>query len=129
MGWMPETAEIHATDRQIELLDFIQRAAFKYFLDLANPANGLVADSTQPGAPCSIAAAGLGLGSYAVGAERGFIPRADALERSITLLRFFRNSQQGPEAEASGYHGFYYHFLDMQTGQRLSGSELSTIDS
>jgi hypothetical protein len=118
-----------ATDRQVELLDFIQRASFKYFLDFANPRNGLVADSTFPNAPCSIAAVGLALACYACGAERGYITRADAIERTLTTLRFFHNSRQGPEPDATGYQGFYYHFLDMQTGRRATRSELSTIDS
>jgi hypothetical protein len=118
-----------ATESQLELLDFIQRRSFKYFLDYANPHNGLVADSTVPAAPSSIAAVGLALGCYACGAERGFITFADAVERTLTTLRFLHGSHQGPEPDASGYQGFYYHFLDRQTGQRHGQCELSTIDS
>ena len=44
-------------------------------------------------------------------------------------LRFFRDSPQGPEPDATGYRGFYYHFLDMKTGRRVWNCELSTIDS
>jgi hypothetical protein len=44
-------------------------------------------------------------------------------------LRFFWNSRQGPEPDATGYHGFYYHFLDMHTGKRAWKCELSTVDS
>ena len=43
--------------------------------------------------------------------------------------RFFRDSPQGPEPDATGYKGFYYHFLDMETGRRVWNCELSTIDS
>src|SRR5580698_9075126 len=45
------------------------------------------------------------------------------------LLRFFNFSHQGPEGDATGYKGFYYHFLDMQTGRRAWQCELSTIDT
>ena len=37
-------------------LDALQRRSFEYFLNETNPANGLVADRTPPGAPASIAA-------------------------------------------------------------------------
>src|SRR5687767_11422885 len=110
------------------LLD-LQRSTFRYFLTEVNPLNGLVRDSTRKGAPSSITAVGLGLATYAVGAECGFIPRKEAVRRTLTTLRFFWNSAQGKERDATGYKGFYYHFLDMQTGRRTWRSELSTIDT
>jgi hypothetical protein len=55
--------------------------------------------------------------------------RSDAVTRTLTALRFFWESPQGPEAEAVGYNGFYYHFLDMETGRRAGDSEISTIDT
>ena len=86
-------------------------------------------DKTQEGAPASIAAVGLALSAYPVGVERGFITRAEAAERTLATLRFFRNSPQGNGAEATGYKGFYYHFLDMKTGRRVWKCELSTVDT
>jgi hypothetical protein len=79
----------------------------------------LVIDKTAADWPASIAATGLALASYPVAVERGFMPRVAAAERTLTTLRFFWNSPQGPEPDATGYHGFYYHFLDMQTGRHL----------
>jgi hypothetical protein len=111
------------------LLDAIQRGAFGYFLHETNRANGLVVDKTCPDWPASIAAIGLALTCYPVGVERGFIGRAEAAERALTTLRFFSESKQGPEVDATGYKGFYYHFLDMQSGARAWRSELSTVDS
>jgi hypothetical protein len=111
------------------LLDGIQRGAFEYFLHEANDANGLVVDKTCPNWPASIAAVGLGLTVYPIGVERGFITRDRAAERTLTTLRFFWQSEQSPEPGATGYKGFYYHFLDMQTGARASQCELSTVDS
>ncbi len=110
-------------------LEKLQRETFGYFLYETNPINGLVIDKTAPDWPASIAATGLALACYPVSVERGFMPRAAAVERTLATLRFFWNSSQGPEPDATGHHGFYYHFLDMQTGRRAWECELSTIDS
>lgn len=110
-------------------LSQLQRDSFGYFLHETNSANGLVIDKTAPGWPASIAATGLALACYPVSVERGFMSRSAAVERTLVTLRFFRNSQQGQEADATGYKGFYYHFLDMQTGRRAWDCELSTIDT
>ena len=113
-----------------EMLDALQRETFDYFVHEVNPLNGLVADKTQEGAPASIAAVGLALSAYPVGVERGFITRAEAARTNArdpavssgTALR-------ATESEATGYKGFYYHFLDMKTGRRVWKCELSTVDT
>ena len=110
-------------------LEKLQRETFGYFLHEVNPENGLVIDKTAAAWPASIAATGLALAVYPVGVERGFISRAAAVARTLATLRFFWNSRQGPEPDATGYHGFYYHFLDMATGRRAWQCELSTVDS
>jgi hypothetical protein len=110
-------------------LDKLQRDTFGYFLKEANPHNGLVPDNTRTGAHCSITAVGLALAAYTVGAERGYFSRAEAAKRTLTTLRFFWNSPQGEEPDATGHKGFFYHFLDMKTGRRAWKSELSTIDT
>lgn len=110
-------------------LEKIQRQSFSYFLHETNPANGLVIDKTATNWPASIAATGLALATYPVAVERAFMSRAAAVERTLATLRFFWRSPQGPEPDATGYRGFYYHFLDMRTGRRAWKSELSTIDS
>jgi len=112
-----------------EMLDALQRDAFGYFLHETNSANGLVADKTQRHAPASIAAVGFALAAYPVGVERAWMTRAEAIERTLAVLRFFWTSLQGTALDATGYKGFYYHFLDMQTGRRAGRCELSTIDS
>ena len=94
-------------------LEVLQRLTFDYFVKETNPENGLVPDSTRQGAPCSITATGFALAAYPVGVERGFITRKDAIKRTLTTLRFFLISRQGRERDATGYKGFYYHFLDM----------------
>ena len=107
----------------------LQCDTFDYFLHETNPANGLVIDKTAPNWPASIAATGLALACYPVSVERGFMSRAAAVERTLTTLRFFWNSPHGPEPDATGYQGFYYHFLDMHSGRRAWQCELSTVDS
>jgi len=112
-----------------ELLARLQRAAFDYFTEYVNPANGLVRDTSRPDSPASIAVVGFALASYPVGVERGWMTREDAVTRTLTTLRFLSTSPQGPEPDATGYKGFYYHFLDMTTGRRVWHCELSPIDT
>ena len=70
------------------------------------------------------------LTAYPIGAERGYVTRAQAAERTLTTLRFMYELPQGPEATGvAGYKGFFYHFLDMETGHRFQRVELSTIDT
>lgn len=110
-------------------LEKLQREAFSYFMHETNPQNGLVIDKDAPAWPASIAAVGLALAAYPVAVERGFISRRAGVKRVLATLRFFWNSPQGPEPDATGYRGFYYHFLDIRSGRRAGECELSTIDS
>jgi hypothetical protein len=110
-------------------LQHLQCTAFAYFQHETNPLNGLVLDKTAPSWPASIAATGLALASYPVAVERGFMAKDQAIERTLATLRFFWNSPQGTGSDATGYRGFYYHFLDMHTGRRAWDCELSTVDS
>jgi hypothetical protein len=112
-----------------ETLGKLQRDTFQYFLKESNRANGMVPDSTRKGSHASIAAIGFALTAYPIGVERGIITRAEAIERTLTTLRFFRGSEQSEAPDATGYKGFYYHFLHMDTGRRAWESELSMIDS
>jgi hypothetical protein len=111
------------------MLEEMQRGAFEYFLRETNLANGLILDKTAERWPASIAATGLALTAFPVGVERGYVSRAEAAARALTTLRFFWKSRQGAEPDATGYRGFYYHFLDMDTGARAWQCELSTVDS
>jgi hypothetical protein len=112
-----------------ELLDRLQLAAFGYFADAINPANGLVADTSRKGSPASIAVVGLALSAYTVAVERGWLTREDAARRTLLTLRFFETSAQGSATDATGYNGFYYHFLNLESGKRAWQCELSPIDT
>lgn len=111
------------------MLDRLQCNSFGYFIHEVNRANGLVLDKTAPDWPASIAAVGMGLSVYPVGVARGFIERAEACERTLALLRFLAASDQSGAADSSGYKGFYFHFLDMESGRRAGNCELSSIDT
>jgi hypothetical protein len=111
------------------MLESIQRDTFAYLLDQTNFSNGLVFDRSENDSPASIAVIGFALAAYPVAVERGFWSRAEAVVLTLTTLRFFWNSPQGTEPDATGYKGFYYHFLDMKTGRRVWECELSTIDT
>ena len=111
------------------LLDRLQRAAFEYFLRAVNPANGLVADTTRAGAPASIAVVGFALSCYPIAVARGWLSRSEAAARTLAALRFFASSSQGAQPDATGHQGFYYHFLDLQSGKRTWQCELSLIDT
>jgi hypothetical protein len=127
-----DSATVSATPQRLDdeaFLDLVQRTAFDYFWYEANPENGLVKDRSSDPSLSSIAAVGFGLSALTVGIDRGWISREAGRERVLTTLEFLWNSPQGPEAGATGYKGFYYHFLDRQSGQRAGDSELSTIDT
>lgn len=111
------------------LLDRLQRRAFDYFLQVYNPRNGLLADTTRDGAPASIAVIGFALSAYPVAVERGWMERADAVQRTLVTLRFLMASDQSGSARATGYRGFYFHFLDIDSGTRVWHSEVSLIDT
>ena len=111
------------------LVTRLQRGAFSYLIDHSNPRNGLVADTSRDGSPCSIAVVGFALSCYPVGVRNGWTSREDAASRTLAALRFFTESTQSDQRDATGYMGFYYHFLDMQTGRRVWQCELSLVDT
>jgi hypothetical protein len=132
----PARSETAAKDRKgkltpddAQMLDTLQRAAFDYFLKQTHPRNGLVADTSRPGSPVSIAVVGFALSVYPVAVERGWIVRDDAVQRILAALRFFSGSDQSGAAVSTGCHGFYFHFLDLESGLRAWQSELSSIDT
>ena len=110
-------------------LGLLQLSTVLYYLHETNPDNGLVRDKTDPAAPASIAAMGMALATMPAIVERGVIFRDFAAKITRKRLRFLSELPQGPEPDASGYNGFFYHFLDIETGRRVWQCELSTIDT
>jgi len=120
--------DLHQLPTDEELLR-LQRTTVLYYLHETNPDNGLVRDKTHPESPCSIAAVGLALATIPVIVERGVVIRKFAAKIARRRLHSLLELPQGPEPDASGYKGFFYHFLDIETGRRAWDCELSTLDS
>lgn len=113
------------------VLDELEQG-FHFFWDLANTktdsgAYGLIPDrfntkSQAAGSVASIASVGYGLTALPIGIENGFITREEAENRAYKTLLTFRD-------DLDRTHGFWYHFLGMETGDRAWNSEVSIIDS
>lgn len=111
-------------------LDSLSHRTFNFFWDRADPATGNQPDRWPSESFSSIAATGFGLTAYLVGVERGYITREQAAQRVLKTLRFLFTVDKGDKtSNVAGYKGFFYHFLDMQTGFRFKEVELSTIDT
>ena len=117
------------TAQDESMLDTIQHKTFLYFVYEKHPLTGNVKDRTLVKAPSSIAATGFGIPAFAIGAERKWISREKAAEITLQILRFFMNSPQNTDKNGTGYKGFYYHFLKMDTGTREWDCELSSVDT
>jgi hypothetical protein len=112
------------------LLEDVQERTFRFFWETAEPETGLVPDRWPKPPFSSIAAVGFALNAYAIGVERGYVTRAAARERTLTTLRFLVEAQQDMSPDqATGYQGFFYHFVNFTTGKRYGDSELSTVDT
>ena len=124
----PSPAVLAPSD--LALLDSVQHRTFDFFWERSDARTGLTPDRWPTPSFSSIAAVGFALTAYPVGAERGWITREQAAERTLTTLKFFWESPQGPgESGTIGHKGFFYHFLDMTSGTRFATVELSTIDT
>ena len=102
----------------------LEADTFKFFLHEMHPVTKLIPENTREGAPASIAVVGFAMTVYPIAVERRYMSRAEAIKRTLAKLRFFNH-----DPDAIGHKGFFYHFLDMETGQRTWKSEASTIDT
>ena len=114
----------------IAFLDTLERGTFAWFWELSDSSTGLTPDRAPTRSFVSVGAVGFALTAYPIGAERGWVTRAQAAERVLRTLRFFWQARQDSAASGiTGYRGFFYHFLDPKTGQRFETVELSTMDT
>ena len=108
----------------------LQRRTFDWFVHVTDVERGLTPDRWPTESFCSVAAVGFALACWPVGVENGWMSREEARERTLNTLRFFHDAPQGPDARGmTGYKGFFYHFLEMDTGHRYGRGELSTVDT
>jgi len=109
------------------LLEQIEEGCFKYFWTQAHPDTGVVLDRCNARNPVtndlgSIAATGFGLTALCIGDKRGYVPRAEAQARALNTLRFLWK-------KLPNHRGFYFHFANINTGERLWDSEVSSVDT
>lgn len=115
------------TAGQEAFLEEIEKASFLYFWQAADPETGQVKDRCRADGPdarriSSIAATGFGLTALCIAARHGWEDPRRIRGRVIRTLRFL-------SARAPQEHGFFYHFMDMRTGERIRRCELSSIDT
>jgi len=110
-----------------DFLELIARTSFEYFREFSHPRTGMVKDAgrlvdRRDNNVSSIAATGFGLTALCIADANGWMSHAEALERTRNTLRFLWN-------KLPHQRGFYYHFVDWQTGKRVWQSEVSSIDT
>src|SRR5262249_36497056 len=94
-----------------QVLSLLQLSTLLYYLHATTPENWLVRDKTDAKAPVSIAAVGMALATIPVIVEREVLIREFAAKITRKRLRYLLECPQGPEPDATGYKGFFYHFL------------------
>lgn len=126
----PSAAPPTDRDAQAAFLDTLEHRTFRFFWDHTDPRTGLSPDRWPTRSFASVAASGFALTAWPIGAERGWIRREQAVERTLASLEWFWRAPQGDAASGmTGHRGFFYHFLDPATGARFGTVELSTIDT
>ena len=96
-----------------ELLTSVQKATFRYFWEFGHPVSGLAREGFQhPRDTCTSGGTGFGLITIMVGAERGFVSRADAAKRILKIVRFL--DEQTPR-----YHGVWSHWINGRSGATI----------
>jgi hypothetical protein len=122
-----DPSQYRFTSDEDSFLEELERACFQFFWNEVNPTTGLVKDRSQAGGPdsrnvASIAATGFGLTALCIADRRGWQDSRSIRERVATTLRFVES--RVPQA-----HGFFCHFLNIQNGERVFQSEVSSIDT
>lgn len=121
----PPTSTLTDADR--DFLYELECLTFRYFWEQANPATGLIKDrcnirTSDQGVVASIAATGFGLTALCIAEQEGFILRDQAIERVTTTLRSLWK-------KLPNHRGFFYHWANINTGERIWDSEISSVDT
>ena len=110
-----------------QFLEEVEHACFQFFWEQADSQTGLVKDRAKVGVADtsivgSVAATGFGLTAICIGEKRGYITPAEARQRVVTTLQFLWDKMPT-------HRGFFYHFGNIHTGERIWDSEVSSIDT
>jgi hypothetical protein len=125
---LPLTLALSAGAKLPNTLEDLQRRAVKFFISESHPVTGLTKDRAANNADqddygvASTAATGFALVACALGTEKGWIKRSDALAQVRRTVSFCLKS-------VPHVHGFSYHFIDWSNGKRIWNCEASTIDT
>ena len=121
----PAPTSLSSQDDQF--LNKLEHCNFLFFWEQANPQTGMVKDrcnirTKDATIVASIASTGFGLTAICIGDERGFVTRAEARLRVIASLSFLWH-------KLPTHRGFFYHFANINTGERIWDSEVSSVDT
>jgi len=108
-------------------LDELEKRNFQFFWDQAGSQTGLIKDrcnvqKNDTTVVASIAATGFGLTALCIAEQRGYISATAARDRVLLTLRFLWKKMPT-------HRGFFYHFADINTGERIWDSEVSSVDT
>jgi hypothetical protein len=117
----------HLADDDEHFLEELEKANFLYFWEQTSPQTGLVKDRCKVNGPdktmvASIAATGFGLTALCIGHKRGYVELAEARNRALAALRFLWK-------KLPTHRGFFFHFANVETGERMWESEVSSVDT
>jgi hypothetical protein len=123
----PAPAPTSLSPADDQFLEELEKLTFQFFWEQTSPQTGLIKDrcnvrAIEPTAVASIAATGFGLTALCIGQKRGFVSLTDARERVLATLRFLWKKMPT-------HRGFFYHFADLNTGERVWDSEVSSVDT
>ncbi|WP_280748088.1 glucoamylase family protein [Parabacteroides sp. PF5-9] len=99
-----------------ELLTLVQKQTFRYFWDFGHPVSGMARERSTSGDVVTTGGTGFGIMAMLVAVERGFIARAEAADRVLTIARFLKN-------DCTSYHGAFAHWINGATGKTQPFSE------
>jgi len=123
----PSHAPATLSPEDDQFLDDLERSSFLFFWEQANPQTGLIKDRcnarmNDTGVVASIASTGFGLSAICIAEKRGFISHQDARLRVIATLVFLWR-------KLPTHRGFFFHFANINTGERIWDSEVSSVDT
>jgi hypothetical protein len=115
------------TPEDDQFLNDVEHANFLFFWEQANPQTGLIKDrcnvrANDTSLAASIASVGFGLTAICIGVQRGFVSEQDARVRVLSTLSFIWH-------KLPTHRGFFYHFANINTGERVWDSEISSVDT
>lgn len=108
------TTAIDSTDKfprisDDSLLSLVQKQTLNYFTNFGHPVSGLARERNTSGDVVTTGGTGFGVMAMIAGAKRGFISRADALNRIATIANWYKN-------KCTAYHGAFAHWINGATG-------------